>query len=161
METRQGSSLNRPEPVSTSREALSRAEDRPLTTWQAAFWRSSSMIRLVFSSTSRSRFSVCSRRARFMVKRSRARSSETSRTSLLIGLVMKSEASNLSDSMARSRSPWPVIMTTSVSGDRCLIRLSSSMPSMTGILMSVKTMPGRNESKTSRASWPLAAVSTS
>ena len=87
-----------------------------------------------------------------------ARLSAISKASSLIGLVTKSVASSLRHWMASSISPCPVSMITSVSGSSCLIFCSSSMPSMTGILISVITMGGRWSLKSCNPCLPSTAA---
>ena len=62
--------------------------------------------------------------------------------------------------MAKSRSPWPEIMMTSMSGAFFLMRRRSSTPSMPGILMSARMMSGVSFSRTRKASSPLEAEVT-
>jgi hypothetical protein len=52
-------------------------------------------------------------------------------------------------------------MTTSMLGSVRLIRRSSSMPSICGILMSMKTRSGRNPGRVWSAASPLSAVAIS
>ena len=73
---------------------------------------------------------------------------------------MKSKAPFLMQSTAVSMSPWPEIITIGVSTPRSIIVVSTSMPSIPGILMSQKIVSYFSLSAFSRPSAPFSAVST-
>ena len=133
----------------------------PPTVCPIAASRSVSKSFFVFSSTRSSRFSVYSLSFALKVIFSLALFRAISRASSFIGFVIKSVASNFKLRMASSISPCPVIMMTSVSGLSSLIVLSTCMPSIPGIFISVNTMGGAVFLKSLSASSPFSADRTS
>ncbi len=68
------------------------------------------------------------------------------------GFSRKSNAPTRIASTAMGTSPWPVIMITGSAESWLISRLSSAIPSMPGMRMSVTTTPGQSEPTTFRAS---------